>query len=190
MRVCCFLVRMWGMAENTKDSKDPLAGILSRLRDSADVTLGPGEPVVPSAHALREAETNMQILQLAQANMTYIDIARNLGLSLREVVDRITGMLKGVPLYSEEHLSAYLAHQLDLVQVGIDSSLKDMADRRDDDEVVDKIASTNRHNGRMALNKFMIHQAAILGLLRQRIDINSREQIEITIVRGEDFDAL
>ena len=76
------------MADNTKETKDPLAGILSRLSANADVTLGPGEPVVPTERALREAETNMQILQLAQANMTYIDIAKNLGLSLREVVDR------------------------------------------------------------------------------------------------------
>jgi len=178
------------MSESTKATSDPLAGILSRLRDDVDLSLGSSEPIIPTGKALREAETNMQILQLAQANMTYIEISRNLEIPLREVVERITGMLKGVPLYSEEHLSAYLMHQLDLVQVGIDSSLKDIGDVRDDSEFVDRTAATNRHNGRMALTKLLIHQAAVLGLLRQRIDVNSREQIEITIVRPEDFDAL
>lgn len=171
-------------------SNDPLAGILSRLREHTDLSLGPSEAVIPDENVLRETALDMSILQLAQQNMTYIDIARHLGLTLPNVVRRITGMLKGVPLYSEEHLSAYLAHQLDLVQAGIESSLEDMGDRRDDDEVTAKMASSNRHNGRMALNKFLIHQAAILGLLRQRIDINSRQQIEITVIRDEDYDAL
>ena len=42
----------------------------------------------------------------------------------------------------------------------------------------------------MALSKFLIHQAAILGLLRQRVDLNVRQKVEIAVVRGEEYDAL
>lgn len=168
-----------------------MSGLLRRMREAADVEIGPDYPVMPSDAVLRETAMDREILALAQAGLTYVEIGRNLGLPLAVVVERIVGMLKGIPLGSAEHLAGYLAHQLDTIQVGIDSSLKDMADRSDTgDKDYDKMAATNRHNGRMALNKFLIHQAAILGLLRQRIEIEERREIAIAIIRAEDFDAL
>lgn len=175
----------------SEPANDPLSGLLARMREAADVELGPNGAVIPSDAVLRETALDREILSLAQAGLTYVEIGRNLGLPIAVVVERITGMLKGLPLYSKEHLAAYLAHQLDLVEVGIKNALDDMADKSNTgDYDYDKLASTNRHNGRMALNKFMIHQAAIMGLLRQRIEIEERTKIEITVVRSEDFDAL
>jgi hypothetical protein len=173
---------------------DPLKTILNDLRDTADVELGPPDAVTPAPALLQSARLDNEILTLALSNMTYVEIARQLGIPLADVVRRVAGMAKGEPLGSAESMATYLRHQLELVQVGIESALKDMADSREgcgvEEIEIDKVASANRHQGRMALAKLLTHQAAILGLLRQRIDVTRRERVEIAVVRGEDYDAL
>lgn len=171
-------------------SDDPLEGILNRLKEATDLSLGPADPVVPTKRQLEEAEKNAQIILLAQNGLTYIDIARELDMPVGMVIRRVVGMMKGVPLYTQEHMAAYLAHQLELLQVGIESAVRDVQDWRDGDLATEKLAGENRHSGRMGLAKLLVHQAAILGLMRQQIDITRREQVEITVIRGEDYDAL
>lgn len=171
-----------------------LSSLLSRMRDSADFEMGPGEPLSMSPRQLEETKLDLEIITLARSGLTYVEIGRNLDIPLSTVVRRIAAMLNGEAIGSPEHLSAYLYHQLALLQEGIDSALEDMADNRRGfgiDEIdVDKVASANRHQGRMALQKFLVHQAAILGLMRQRIDVNHREQVEITVVNRADYEAL
>jgi hypothetical protein len=116
-----------------------------------------------------------------------VEIAYRLDIPLSDVVRRVTAMMKGIPQYSSEHLAAYVAHQLDLIQLGIDSALSDMNAQDPDDP---KLASFNRDKGRMALHKFLHQQALLLGLLRQRVDINQRQEVAITVIRGEEYDAL
>ena len=169
---------------------DELKGILAEVRKAADVEIGPGQPIAVSRAELDEMARDAEIIALAQAGLTYVEIGRRLEIPLPVVVGRITSMLKGVPLLSEEHIAGYLSHQLDLLGVGIENALGDMGAEDGWEEWEAKIAATRRHNGRMALHKFLTHQAMILGLLRQRIDINKREQVNITVVRAEDYDAL
>lgn len=169
---------------------DPLKGILAEVRKATDIEIGPGQPISLSTSELDEMQRDAEILALARAGLTYIEIGKRLEMPLNVVVGRIAGMLKGEPLLSEEHIAGYLAHQLDLLSVGIENSLSDMEAPDGWEEWEAKLAATRRHNGRMALHKFVVHQAMILGLLRQRIDINRREQVNITVVRAEDYDAL
>jgi hypothetical protein len=173
---------------------DPLDDILKKLPDDVGDILGPPEAATLSAAQLQSAATDNAILTLANSNMTYIEISRQLGLPLPDVVRRVAAMAKGEPLGSPESMATYLAHQLELIQVGIESALRDMDDQRRgyaiEEVEIDKVASANRHQGRMALTKLLQHQAAIMGLLRQRVDVTRRERIEIAVVRGEDFEAL
>ena len=169
---------------------DPLGELLSGMGRASDLTIGPGQPIALTPAELHEMERDADILRLAVSGLTYPEIARRLDLPMPQVVTRIAGMLKSHPLLSEEHIGGYLAHQLDLLAVGIQSALDDMAAEDVGDYKYDKLAAQRRDSGRMALVKLMLHQAAILGLLRQRIDVNRREQINITVVRSEDFDAL
>lgn len=173
---------------------NPLSAITSRMRDSADLELGPGEPLAATPKQLEETALDLEIVTLARSGLTYVEIGRNLGISLNMVVRRIAAMLNGEAVGSPEHLAAYLYHQLNLLEEGIDNALSDMNDNRRDlplEEVeIEKVASLNRHNGRMSLHKLLTHQAAIVGLMRQRIEIESREKVEILIVNKEDFEAL
>ncbi len=169
---------------------DHLNDVLKRLTAEADAQLGPSTPVLAPNTVLKETARDLEILTLAQAGLTYIEIGRRLDMPLADVVRRIVAMLKGVPLYSEGHLAAYMQHQLDLIQVGIESALLDTAAQGQGDDFTEKLASTNRHNGRMGLVKLLTHQAAILGLLRQRLEIDNRTRVEIAVLRPQEYDAL
>lgn len=172
------------------DEEKGLSDVLKAMSRAANIELGPGEPVVLSPKQLREMQFDQEILQLVAAGLTYMDISRHLDVPIGLVVRRITAMLNGEILMSDEQINGYLRHQLDLLQMGVESSLRDMEAEGDGTAALEKIAGTNRHQGRQMLWRFMTHQAALLGLLRQRIDINKREEVTIAVVRGEDYDAI
>ena len=172
------------------DENKALSDVLRAMSRAADIELGPGEPVKVSNKQLRDMQFDREILALVAAGLTYVEIGRQLDVPLGLVVRRITAMLNGEILMSDEQVNGYLRHQLDLLQIGIESSMRDMEAEGDGTPAMEKVAGTNRHQGRQMLWRFMTHQAALLGLLRQRIDINKEEKVTIAVVRGEDYDAL
>lgn len=172
------------------DEKKALSDVLKAMRHAADIELGPGEPVKVSSKQLRDMQFDREILALVAAGLTYVEIGRQLDVPLGLVVRRITAMLNGEILMSDEQVNGYLRHQLDLLQIGIESSMRDMEAEGDGTPAMEKVAGTNRHQGRQMLWRFMTHQAALVGLLRQRIDINKREEVTIAVIRGKDYDAL
>jgi hypothetical protein len=159
-----------------------------RLKAAADIALGPGEPLTLKPGDTERMERDLLIAQLAGSGHTYIDIARQLDAPLTEVVNRVAAMLRGHAALSPEQAADYLTHQLELLNIGIENALADMADRRDGED--GELSSRNRHFGRQALAKFLMHQAAVLGLLRQRMEIDKRERVEIVVVRPEEYEAL
>jgi len=163
---------------------------LITMRHATDIELGPGEPVNLSDKQLRDMKTDQDILSLVVAGLTYVEIARQLEMPVGKVVRRVTAMLNGEVLMSDEQINGYLRHQLDLLQIGMESSLRDMESEGDGTPTMEKVAGTNRHQGRQMLWRFMTHQAALLGLLRQRIDVTKNETVTIAVVRGEDYEAI
>jgi len=174
----------------SEKSDRALSGVMRAMRDATDIQLGPGEPVNVSDRQLVEMQLDQEILALVTAGLTYIEIGRQLDMPVGLVVRRITAMLNGETLMSDEQINGYLRHQLDLLQIGMESALRDMNSEGDGSASMEKIAGTNRHQGRQMLWRFMTHQAALLGLLRERIDINRNDTVTIAVVRGEEYDAI
>lgn len=174
----------------SEESDKAVSDVMRAMRHAADIQLGPGKPVTVSDKQLRDMQFDREILALVAAGLTYVEIGRQLDVPIGLVVRRITAMLNGETLMSDEQVNGYLRHQLDLLQLGIESALQDMNAEGDGTPGMEKVAGTNRHQGRQMLWRFMTHQAALLGLLRQRIDVSRNETLTIAVVRGEDYEAL
>jgi hypothetical protein len=138
-----------------------------------------------------DAALNIQIVELARAGVPYPVMADQLGMSLSKLLARINQMISGGnDVLSKQQMNDYLLYQLGLIQMGIENSLEDMQVRPTGDPVEDKVIFSARDKGRVGLHKFLQHQAAIMQLFRQQIDIREVRKVEISVVRPEDFDAL
>lgn len=149
--------------------------------------VGDDEPLSPTTLAAigESAILDRQIVELARAGMAYTQIADHLDIPLPKLLNRIGNIVSTQSdMLSKAQMNDYLLYQLQLIGVGIENSLVDMSMEGDD-----KLAITARDKGRMALHKFLQHQAAITQLFRQKIEVDVRK-VEISVVRSEDFDAL
>jgi hypothetical protein len=154
--------------------------------------LGPAETIDPKALAkiAEDAIIDRQIAELSRAGMPYPDIAQHLGLPLGSLMRRVGSLLSTRDdLMSTGFMNDELVHQLRLLSELEVNALADM-EARATEEVPEAVASRTRHNGRLALVKALQQRAVISGLIRQRVDIKKDENVRITVLRPEDWDAL
>lgn len=133
-----------------------------------------------------------RIVALARAGMGYMEIADQVGMAVPALLRRIAGLITlREDILSESMMNDYLIYQLNILALGIESAMADMVAQADPDrDVSESVASKTRQNGRLALVKFLQHQAVIMQLIRQRIDVNERKQVEIVVVRPEDWESI
>lgn len=138
-----------------------------------------------------DAVLNQQIVAMARAGVPYMVMSEQLGMPLNRLLSRINQLISVEnETLSKGQMNDYLLYQLGLIQMGIENSLEEMGLPLTGDPEADKQALWGRDKGRMALHKFLQHQAAIMQLFRQQIDIREVKKVEISVVRAEDFDAL
>lgn len=166
--------------------------MLQELNKKTTEILGPADPLPHDivTRVLDDKAEDRQIADLARQGITYVDIARYLGKPINHVLQRIVGMLNQEEVLTPPMINDYLRHQLEIINIGIQSSLDDMNREPETDNMTPAVAAKARHGGRMALAKFLQQQAAILGLLRERIDIYETKTITIAELRASDWDNL
>lgn len=161
--------------------------------DLIEGQIGPAEPVDVAVLARigEDAALNKQIVDLARTGIPYSVLADQLGMTLAQLLSRINQIISTQnSALSKEQMNDYLLYQLQLIQHGINNSLEDMAVEPTGDEVYDKLAYNARDKGRVALHKFLQHQAAIMQLFRQQIDIREFKKVEITVLTPDDWESL
>lgn len=155
--------------------------------------VGPAEPISPQALARinEDALLNQQIVALARTGVPYPLLAEQVGMSLPSLLSRINQIISTEnETLSKGQMNDYLLYQLQLIQHGVNNALEDMAVEPTGDDGRDKLIYNARDKGRVALHKFLQHQAAIMQLFRQQIDIREFKKVEITVLTPDDWEAL
>lgn len=164
----------------------------NKFLELIDQEVGPPEPLPLDklARIGEEAALDKQIVELARAGVPYSEMAELLEMTMGQLLNRISRMVNTQSdMMSQEMINDYLLIQLQLINMGISNSLEDMAKEYEGDLEWDDLVMKARDKGRMGLHKFLQHQAAIMQLFKQKVEVDVR-QVQISVVRGEDFDAL
>lgn len=155
--------------------------------------VGPPEPLPLDklARIGEDAALDKKIVELARAGVPYAEMAEVLEMTMGQLLNRISRMINTQnDMLSQGMINDYLLRQLALINMGIESALQDMTMEYSNDSLEwDDLVMKARDKGRAGLHKFLQHEAAIVQLFRQKIEVEVK-QATILTVRSEDYDAV